>query len=266
MLPVAIIYAGNDIQLNFDFLMRWILLRPIADLFPFPIGQIWFICSLLLLAFLSFPLFIAQQRTKQTLLVSLIVCMVITTITSLELLLAIDINFFFLPSYMVYETLSLAPFFLFGAYYISNRVIFDQKLMTMVGMVVLFISLMIDVTAKKYGYFEFTEHRPNTYIYQSFGVLLILMGLQSDILKLLDKTTLIKACLLHCNKHAYSIFLIHIPILVSLEYVFGWHDLSNDILMAMLRLIAVVVLSLTIAIPISSLHKYLTQRVVRLLT
>jgi hypothetical protein len=266
MLPGAIVYAGNDFQLNLDFLMRWLLLRPNANLFPFPIGQIWFICSLLLLAFLSFPLFIVQQRIKWTLLVSLLVCAVITTVTSFELLLAFNINFFsFLPAYMVYETLSLAPFFLFGAYYISNRVIFEQKLMTVVGLVVLFLSLTIDIFAKKYGYFEFTEHRPNTYIYQSLGALLILMGLQSNIMGLLNKSSLIKGFLLHCNKHAYSIFIIHIPILVSLEYLFSWHDLSDDILMAMLRLIAVVVLSLIFAIPTSVIHKYLTQRIARLL-
>lgn len=266
MLPIAIIHNGNDFILNVDFIMRWLLLRPTEALFPFPIGQIWFICTLLLLAIFSFPIFIAQRHTSRALLISLVISIIVSAVTTYEAMLSIEYIFpSFLSAYIVYETLSLAPFFLFGAYYIGNKAAFRPNIMTIVGVIVLLISLAVDITAKNYGYIEFSQLRPNTFIYQSLGVILLLLGQQGNIMLIFDNLPRIKGFLLHCNRHAYSIFIIHIPILVTLEYVLGWQDLSGNVSLAFIRLILVVILSLLIAVPVSSLHKYFTKKVTSLL-
>ena len=62
MLPVAIIFAPQKFSWSYDVISSWLLLKPSNGFFPFPIGQIWFITCLLVIACITFPLFIIDKK------------------------------------------------------------------------------------------------------------------------------------------------------------------------------------------------------------
>ena len=64
-IPVVLIFSSRNLSVDTVSLTRWLLLWPPQSLFPFPIGQIWFINVLLLMVVISaliFPI-ISNQLT-----------------------------------------------------------------------------------------------------------------------------------------------------------------------------------------------------------
>jgi hypothetical protein len=261
MMPVAIIYSGAEGFKSFDSLLRWLFLSPDEALFPFPIGQIWFISCLLLLALFSFPIFIVDSKVKKVLVCCFILALPVASLIKYDWLLNLPMEFpRYFSKYMIFETISLAPFFLFGAIYVKHTTFFKAKVLMLVGLFLLVSWLMLDIIDRHYSVFGFSGQRSNTYIYQAFGVLLIVLSVKKYILSFIGASKFLERFLLHCNTHAFSIFILHIPILAFCEYYFKLDNLGENIWLALLRLIVVVVLSLLLAIPLSFVHKLVIKK------
>lgn len=261
MLPLAVIYAPDKFEASFTFIMKWLVLMPNSDLFPFPIGQIWFITCLLLCAIFSFPLFLLQKKLSFTLLTCLVLLIVLPSFVPYQGFLALD---FYVPSflskYILFEVFALGQFFILGTCYAIYKDKISTQLMLVVGSLIFGVWLSIDIYTRYTGAFAFSEVRPNTYIFQSLGVVLLVLGLQKFITSMIDFIPLMRRFLLFCNVHAYSIFIIHIPILYAIESLFAWQDLSGQTSLALVRMLLVVAFSLVLSIPLSWLHKKLTNK------
>lgn len=261
MMPVALLYSNSSFSIDIPSIINWLILTPNSSLFPFPIGQIWFIHCLLLMAIVTFPMFYLAVKMQRAFM-GLIMCFVIISLTLPYQIFMnnIWINNELLSGYLVYETLMLIAYYLAGSIYVLNQKLFESRRSLYSGVVILAVGLTIDILNRYFSLYEFSEVRPNTYLSQSLGVLLIIVALKPKILRLLETLKPIRTLFLYCNTHAYSLFILHIPILALVEYTFGWHDLGQQPLLALLRLILVVVTSLVLSVPFTYTHKSVMRR------
>ncbi len=255
MIPAAM-FSGNLDWFTVAAIPKWLLLTPEAHWFNFPIGHVWFIHCLLVMAFLSIVVFSLSKLHPQ----NLMICFAFFAF------LAVTADFGFFSSntfisglpisgYLLFETTSLSVFYFSGALFIENVRRVNDRLISLFGGAIIITWITVDAYSKIRSLEWFAEVRPLTYLMQSAGVIMLFVGLRSYIVSLFVTLPWLKHFVMYFNKHAFSAFMLHIPILEFVEYVFGWHDLSGNVVLALTRMVVVIVLTAVVCIPLTYLHK-----------
>lgn len=255
MIPAAALGGSTDWYLSQNFL-SWLFLSPSQEWFIFPIGHIWFIHCLLVMALLSIPLFSWSRTNSKVLSWTFVLCTLLAVFSNKSFYTAMTLGYVVpVSGYLLYETASLSFFYFGGAYFISNVNRVDNKSFLLFGALSLVFWLLVDIINTVNEMHLFAKERPLTYLMQSCSVIILFIGLREKIVTFCKRVTFINVFLMHFNKHAFSVFMLHIPILASIEYVLDWQELGGRPLLALARLAIVVVLTALLCIPLTFIHK-----------
>jgi peptidoglycan/LPS O-acetylase OafA/YrhL len=260
----ASIYDGGFPEM--DQLLRWLFVWPDLREVFFPLGQIWFINALVVMIFLTLPIFILSRKYPVVLLIGVVAPFLLSLAN------------FFLPIYenfmamswlrniiwphQPWQTLILSCVFCAGAAHYRFFQHLTVQTLASIATTLLVVSLLafwaleLDLELK-----EHVRKRSIYYLLLSFFAIYFLLAIRPLMLWVLSKFRPLEWLFLYANKYAYSIFLLHTLVLFSVEKVFNMEDLSGQVFMALLRMLMVVVITLILAKPLGEASKALATRI-----
>lgn len=248
--------------LDFILLMDWLLLVPNSSDYPMPMTHIWFLHALAIMTFISVPIFCVSKNGSLALIVSIFLLFIVSNVQSVaEISKMTDLG-----GHNMYQALSCLPCFLLGALYYRNRDFFSVKINIFIC--VIFILLAIANVSLFELPFKLSEnsYAPNGYyVSSSIAALFLLLALQNPITTILNKITALDWATVFFCRHAYPIYILHPLFIIVSEEFFGWKDVMDRPIFALMKILFVVLASCFVAIPIAKFSKVLITKVRELL-
>jgi peptidoglycan/LPS O-acetylase OafA/YrhL len=225
---------------------------------PFPLGQIWFLHSLVIILILSPALFFLSKRNIAVLPLVMIMSLALGVLQQVT-----DFGRdFFLFNHNMYQPLSNIGFFAFGAFFYKYRVLFTQQVLCSALLAFLLLSVASGLWFSDSMFMTRHIFAPDIfYISCSYTAILLFLVLQEQITWLVEKTPGASYFFLFMSKHSYSVFLLHSLVLYICHHYFGLDGVMGDPLRAGLKIILVIAITCLISIPVTKL----TNKVVLLL-
>lgn len=224
-----------------------LVIRPMVKDFGVHFGHIWFLQALFIMTLIAVPVlaFFKKQQGGVLFILSLSFCLILTNqLTSIELEKAM--KFFGFNFY-----LGIANLFFFSSgilYFTAKEYFTANKLL--IGATTTFIAFTGYLLS--FEQYDFSAHRNEVALVYTVGaatVIFVLLLGQNFILSVLGTSSgnPVKKLLLFMSKHAFALFLIHIPILAIVEFTITYYFDMGRISAGFVRASLVLVLSLCIA-------------------
>lgn len=198
--------------------VSWLIIKPSNRITPFPVAQLWFLRTLVIVVFVSPLLFFSLKKGRTASMLGAALVLVVSAFQTrgLEspLIRLIGLDF--------YRALFYSVFFVAGAAYYSNKSALPKGTLWLT----LFFSLVVSVvlTAGFHQQVSLTYHVEVTDLYfaaASSGVLFLLLILRDPLLFLAGRVPGIPAFLRFLNKQSLSILLLHTLAIYLIENSFG---------------------------------------------
>lgn len=251
---------------SFSELVRWMLVSPTQSAIDFPIGQIWFIKTLLLLHFGMVVLFKLSLRRPEVLLVAflggVVLCFVSVKLPIRDMLGELYV-IELIGVFSVWNALVLSACYLAGAIFYHPAFKAKELLRPILASFLVLVFLSIYLMDYDFEYSVHYENKSPFYISLSVFVIAIILALQKQIMAIIEFIKPLEWLVLFCSTHSYSLFLLHTVVLFYVEKLLGWHDLSASPTLAVARLVLVILLTMLIAPVFSKITKKLKSRVER---
>jgi len=249
ILSLVLFVALNHRLPSFDIvnILKWIQINPSKAIMPFPVGQVWFLNTLLFITLISPLYFIFQNRNKHMLSFILFIIIVLSTI---QLLLDID-AFFMIMDNNLYKPIIHSCFYIFGIKYIASNKMRDLKFMS--GLFVLCI-----VTSICFAYcldlkidYIFHTYAPDIYyVTGSLAAIIVAIIFQEKFIIFLEYYKLIEKIFLFFHKHTFSIFLLHTFSIYFAEKIDSLVDPDEkSIVYGIIKLIVVLTITCILSVP-----------------
>jgi len=164
--------------------------------------------------------------------------------------------------YQLWQIIILLGIFLYGAVHYRYLANYSPRFFAL-GALAFFLAAI-----GTFFYFEFPfelgyheEKRSIYFLFLSMFGIYVFLALQNFIIALLKAIPYAERIILHFNKYAYSIFLLHTLILFWVEKAFGLENLSDQLGLALLRMFLVLVITAIVAKPLGDFSKYIANKV-----
>jgi len=265
--PVVLIFSARQLKADPASLVSWFLLWPDRSLFPFPIAQIWFINVLLLLVIISAPIFPFLYRSRTTWFAAGLACYCFLTL----IFNSSDVVSVFSASQIVtalrlpkqlHQTFALAQFFFLGALYYKKPNQVPKIFLAVLCLITLLPGLYLScLNSGCKNVPAAIDGRSANYILLAYAVIFALLLGRDMLLHLINRITLFKSLLLFASRNSYSLFLLHPLVLFLIERGLNMKNLSGNYLLAIIRLILVVSITMFLSIPYSALTRLISKYV-----
>ncbi|MDT0582635.1 acyltransferase family protein [Brumicola blandensis] len=196
---------GTFPDFNLTKLNYWLQIRPIMDIRPFPVGQVWFLNALLLISIIS-PLYFVLLTRKPIIVLVLVVIFIGFSLYQQIYPDSLQIRLF---GNDLYKPMIQSIFYIFGAYCFALPGNTRNRIMALTVLVCVSLSLL-NVWAGVS--IDLTDHNfPPTFYYVMISLMAVCLCylLIPYIINLVKKLPLIDAFLKFCDKHTFSIFILH---------------------------------------------------------
>ncbi|MAM88045.1 MAG: hypothetical protein CME36_12145 [unclassified Hahellaceae] len=243
-------------ELDFEAIVRWLTIVPSSADTPFPMGQVWFIHAMVVVVFISLPLFVISKTSV----IPLVLCVIGSLFVAFAHQ-AYDINgYFYVLGHNLYQGVVNLGFFAFGALYYRKAYWFSFSVLSALALgafiiVALNIFLLnVDINMANHSY------APDSYyLFASFLAIFLVLLAKPIINGVLNSVSFLDKFVLFFSKHAYSIFIIHSFSVYWLEVQFNLVDVASNVYLALVKVISVFLISSVLAIPTTWLSKKLTN-------
>ncbi|RBW49721.1 acyltransferase family protein [Marinobacter sp. F3R11] len=252
-------------------LLSWVVVWPDFSTIFFPLNQVWFINSLIFIVLLSAPLF-ALSKSRTWVLWAVFfasICLSLTntfyypaydTITTTEIL--SDMRW----GHQFWKSIMFLGIFIYGGLhyrYLSN---FSERTYGLTALIFLLLAaIFFFVFDFSFQLKDHVKTHSIYYILLSFFGIYLFLALRKQILFILGKIPKAEALILYTNRYAYSVFLLHTLVLFCVEKTFRLEELSDEIGLALLRMLLVVVITLILAKPLGDLSRIIAHRIRKIL-
>lgn len=214
---------GHMPSYNFENILLWLQLRPVNDIMVFPVGQVWFLHTLLVITIIS-PLYFYLRKAFVNKLM-ILMCAIIL-FSSIQLFWDVE-KYFYLLGNNLYKPLIHSSFFIFGMIYFAFLrdntkflLIFSSILFVVSLSVVLLFKLNID-----YGFHTFAPDL--YYVAGSYASILIFLYLKNQIVKAVRFNIQVVKVFNFIHRNTFSIFLLHSLMIYIIEKGLGF-DVPED--------------------------------------
>ena len=258
-LPFSIINWGDLKFTHVSSIIRWFLAWPPMDsYYPIDMRQLWFINALILMFFISYPIFVLSRKSIYILVIAFIFSLLY--IPAAEYFNLIEVYKknkilleFSLPM-QLHQTLALINYYFLGALFYQIKPPEKTKLLLITALLlILGIFLHPSLSAiGNIGLFFFSRGEYFTVL--SYVCIFIILINRDTLLNLFNKLPNIKSLLLILSKNSYSLFLIHTSIILFFEKNLGFDDLGDKPALAIIKMIGVIAISIVIAPVITSIN------------
>lgn len=263
VLVLGFFTEGNLYLVSFEELLKWIFISPTLSEIDFPIGQIWFIKTLIIIHLISVPIF-KYAISKFWVLPIL-----------LGLSVAVNFSSEYFPLKDIFEFLPFSGFIGVSAYwnatmllscYLAGAMLYDiryQEKRWSCTLLIIFSFLTFSalfVSNFNFDYYYHFGKKSAFYVCLALLIIVLLFELKKPITNFVLVASPVRWLLQYASRHSYALFLLHTVVLFYVEKLFGWNDLSGNTLLAICRLILVVFLTMLIAPIFTSFIKYLKEK------
>lgn len=247
-------------QFNFNDLISWLTVSPGSSLMPFPLGQVWFLHTLILIGFMSPVFFIIYNRS----IILFQVFMIIPFILSLLQLkhnLALNL---ILGNHNLFRPLIHSLFFCIGFVVFDNSKLRNKYF----SIVVIFIFILLSVLLVKLLNLnpDYADHiySPDLYyVAGSIASIWIFVFLQPWIMIIYSKLHLFKKFIEFFFRHTFAIYLLHTFSIFFVEEVFGLaHPQQKVFLYAISKLSLVFAITLALSPIFTKASRLITKLVI----
>ncbi len=243
-------------------LLLWFQIRPSNDISPFPIGQVWFLHTLVFITLIS-PLYFTLLKKSKIIISSLLFIIISMSLIPLIYKNEKILQFF---GNDLFKPLIHSSFYIFGALYFSNKAIQTTKFkILLIGLgvtfsIILTISLKLDI-----DYEGHTFPPDMLFVAGSFTAIGIALLLKRYIAAIAKQSNLVKGAFNFFHKHTMSVYLIHTFAIYLVETIGGLTEPNEkSISYGIIKLISVMILTAILAIPFSKLSEILIQSFLKL--
>ncbi len=258
-----LVYIVNNHSIpdfNFDYLLKWLTMRPSNQIMPFPIGQIWWLQTLLLITLWA-PLFFWLNNTKEKYNWLIIVfCLFLSTV---QLFSNEKMNISFIGFYL-YNASFYSAFFIFGLFFTTKKKYFIKPLLALYIIVGLSGCLMLIYTFDLNISYAIHCFPPN--LYYALGSLSLIGSMlltKKCFIQIINRYKFISIVLLFFYKHTFSIFLLHtFSIYFCENYLWFILPEEKNMLYALIKFISVLIITCLLSIPFTAISKQLITRIV----
>lgn len=230
---------------------------------PYPLGQVWFLRTLVFITLLTIPIFILSNRSAHWLLVPVFISATLSishsywNLGSNLLIKNSEIN-----DINLYQPFANMGYYTWGAWlYATNRFNnrkFQTSIIIICSIIIgsIYFNTNLDVNLANHAYFQDVYYMAVAFLAISFLLIShpILMSIFS--IKIFSRT------LLFFNYHAFIIFLIHTLFIQVAENYFGWISIADNPAVILYKILFVLCASCLVAIPLSKLTKWLTNKLI----
>lgn len=246
--------------------VKWLIAWPSRGVFPFDMRQLWFICALILMFIVSYPILKLAVKKLNVLIAAFGVSLIyvvaaeqwnwVSIYYDIDLLDKLD-----LPM-QVHQVFALFNFYLFGAL-IYQLPSIKVKTWFLVLIPVISVAIYFHFEIRSFSNLKVLFFERGIYftLISYVFILAILLGKRA-ILALVVKFSWLEKLLLNASKHSYSLFLVHTPMIFIFERHLGLNELSGQVQLALIKMAGVVALSFLVAPYLT----FFTNRVVKALT
>lgn len=242
-------FHGNDIRFG-EWLITGLLVLPTGELFPFPLGQVWFL-RVLIVCILVSPVVYTLNRCRDS---GYLLLFFISAIVSSGKLYGID----FISSdspYNVHQIICYGLFYFFGAFTYS-------KSLTVIGYwsryIIPFLALigfcLFNIFDLKADYSAYS-YEPNLYhmILGFIGIFLCLF-FRAFLEWLFAKNKIFDSIVMFFNKHSFSVYLLHSLIIYSVERI-GLVNVAESPVMLLVKIVVVILCSALLSLVVTPMSK-----------
>ena len=251
-------------------LMRWLFMWPEWGGIEIPIGQIWFINALLIISLFSsvaFPVFHQRPLCLPVFIGGSLIAIIASGHFELRDRFVEDLSSVFgIYSSQMWAIVNLSVFYFLGAFYYSAE-ISDLRGATLISTMLagIMIVVMIVVWHVEADFQSHAIKRSPFYVCVSLFALFAVLAMKPLYFLLKDYIRPIRWILSYSSKHSYAIFLWHTVVLFAVEKTLNMENLSDNLGLAIVRLVLVSAITLAIAPLFTRCTKQLIELVKRTL-
>lgn len=241
-----------------EIVLSWITLNPPVRSHPYPLGQVWFLHSLVIVTIFSavfFRLINSKLMLSVVILTSVMVSWIQMTFPLSKYLTIFD--------HRIYNSVVAISFYLYGAmlfrFNSKSRILISvlTLLVASVAIILLFANINLSLDFRLHSY-----SMDLYYVLAAFIGISIFMLMQKPINVFCDRLKVIDGLLKYTSKNSYSIFMIHSFFILFVENYFGLVNVKSNYGLALFKIFIVMTLSLIAAAPITCISNFIVGKVV----
>jgi peptidoglycan/LPS O-acetylase OafA/YrhL len=228
-----------------------------SEMEPFPLGQVWFLRTLLVISLFSPVYFWFQKRDGRL----SVVLMAFPIVMS-----AAQMGCDFQPwlcfgPHNLYLPLVHSFFYIFGAVYFSSEVFRSTSRLAALCLVSLFLSAgLACCPGQEIDFYQHTKFPDLYYVSGSLAAICVILMLEPVLLSLCARMSLVASILTFMHRYTFPVFLLHGLSICLCEEWFGLvHPQGNYVQYAILKSAMVLAMTCIMAVPFGFLANVLTQ-------
>lgn len=248
MVALLVFLIQNSVfpEFNIGNFIRWATVIPMNSIMPFPLGQVWFLHTLIIISLIS-PLLFWLYNKNLFVFVLILCCSLLVS--------AIPIVFNIKPSFDIaghnlFKPIVHMLFFCIGFIAFDNKKLRSAFSSTIIVIICLVISVVfVSVIGINPDYAEHTYSPDLYYVCGSVGSIWLFLLLKSHILKYYKALpSFIHNISEYFFRHTFAIYLLHSFSIYFIENVFGLvHPKEKSISYGILKLMLVLLVTLALS-------------------
>jgi hypothetical protein len=238
--------------------LRWLTIRPTPATQGFPIGQVWFLHTLVIISIMS-PLYFRLYERSPWLLVPIVgLPMMLSVVQCMSRV----SGYCCLAGNNLYQPLVSSVFYIFGFFYFSSTLLRKKTRLVVLAGTCVMVCVASVATLDLSVDLEAYHSAPNLYyVLASSAIICGFLVLQDALLQVTKRVPALAAILRFMHRYTFPIYLLHsFGIWVS-EGLGLVNAQGNYIQYAIAKLTVVMVVTCTLAIPFGAMSTWLTKRV-----
>jgi peptidoglycan/LPS O-acetylase OafA/YrhL len=234
-------------------------LAEIPKFMPYPLGQVWFLHSLVVIIFITAPFFYFKDKINFIFIILIVISLLFSTF---ELFFKYG-KFVYVLGHNLYQSFSNLGFFVFGALYYSNKDYIDTLVLPRLILLTCLAFILLLFYVNDINMYHHIYSPDLYYVSLSYFLIFLIIYFKDTILKIISNINILNAFLLFMSKNAYSVFLLHSLVLWFVHNKIGISSVKHSPVLAMLKIFLVLFFTCIISIPFTRMTDFVKGKIIR---
>lgn len=242
-------------EITRNTVLTWLTIRPTEHLSGFPLGQVWFLHTLLILVLVSPFYFILYMRNPAILAVLVAISLVLAGMQTFQDFHAALV----FCGHNLYKPAILSVFFVAGFAYFGEERLKNPWLLSAVAIASLVLAVSTVLIGDLRVDFSYHTYSPDLYyLAGSTAAIALLLATQKMLLNICRRFRFVGSSLRFTDRYTFGIFLLHSLAIWGVErYLDLAHPQGSLVLFAIMKFTLVMLLSCALAVPFGRVSNWL---------
>lgn len=243
---------------SFSKLTQWLTINPNIAIMSFPLGQIWFLHTLLIISIIS-PIYFLLFKRKSAIFLLLLICPIMLSLVQVKYNIASSL---IIAGHNFFKPLIHSLFFCTGFLTYNLPTLRTPFFLSTASIVCFFLSLILVEFIGLNPDYELHTYSPDIYyVAGSLCSISLLQLFQPNIMSVYNRLSFIHSFVNFLFKHTFSIYLVHSFAIFFAEEVFGLvHPQQLTVEYIFNKVTIVFIVTFAMAPILTSASSYLTYK------